>query len=81
MIADRLDILRLAIRCEAHDLVLALVDLEAGEVGKGRIQEADGMREPYLVQHGEIGATAVTDGRGRPFADAVDGQNRRLLER
>jgi len=36
---------RLAVWREAHEFVLAFVDLEAGVIGKRRIQEADRMRE------------------------------------
>ena len=35
MITNGVDVPRLAIRRETHDLVLALVDFESGEVGKG----------------------------------------------
>ena len=45
LIADRVDILRLAVRGEPHQLVLARVDLEAGEVGERRIEQAERMRE------------------------------------
>ncbi len=45
-----LDVLRLAVRREAHHLVFAGVDLEAGEVGERGIQQAERVRKAQLAQ-------------------------------
>ncbi len=50
VVLDGLDVLRLAVRREAHHLVFAGVHLEAGEVGECGIQQAERMREAQLVQ-------------------------------
>ena len=67
---------RLTIRRQAHQLVLARVDLEAGVVGKGRIQQAQRVRKVNFALHAQIGATADRHGGGRPFAHAVHRQYR-----
>ena len=38
------------------------------------------MRKVDFLQHGEVMPLAEAEGRGRPFADTVDGQHRRRLE-
>ena len=72
---------RLAVGREAHDLVFTRVDLEAGVVGKGRIEQSQRMREVQLFQHLEAVALAVAQRRGRPLADAIHGQDGGFLER
>ena len=76
-----LHVLRLAVRRESHQLVFAGVHLEAGEVGERGIQQSERVREPQLAEDVELVAAADADRRGGPFADAVDRQHRRLLER
>ena len=81
MVENFLRVFRLAIGREPHDLVLAGIDLEAGVIGEGRIEQAERMREMDLLGDGEI-AAAPDAGRTRgPFADAVHGEHRRLIER
>ena len=48
VILDGLDVLRLAVRRQAHHLVFAGVDLEAGEVGERRVQQAERVRKAQL---------------------------------
>ena len=81
MVLDGLHVLRLAVGREAHQLVLAGVHLEPGVVGERAVEEAERVREPHLAQHVELMASAYADRRGRPLADAVDRQHRRLFER
>ena len=49
MIEDQAGIFRLAIGREAHHLVLARIDLEAGVVGESRIEQAERMRKVDLA--------------------------------
>ena len=71
----------LAVRRQAHQLVLAAVDLEAAVVGDGGIQQPQRMRKLNLTRQLDAIAAADAEGRGAPFADAIQRQNRRLLER
>ena len=71
----------LAIGCQAHDLVLARIDLEAGVVGESRIEQSQRMREVQLFQHLQAVALAIAQRRGRPFADPVHRQDGGFLER
>ena len=77
---DQVDVLRLAIRRQAHHLVFAGVDPETGEVGERRIQQAQRVREAQLVQDLQIVAAAHSNRAGRPLADAVNRDHRGLLE-
>ena len=80
VVEDELRVFRLAIGREPHHLVLAGVDLEAGVIGERRIEQAERMRKVDLLE--DLQAVAVADRRRgrRPFADAVHGQHRRVLE-
>ena len=81
VVPDALDVLRLAVRRQPHQLVLAGVDLEAGEVGEGGVQQPERMREADLVR--QLDAVAVPDAvrRRGPLPDPVQRQNGRLVER
>jgi len=81
MVLDRLDVLRLAIRRQPHHLVLTGIDSESREVGERRVQKAERVREPLLDEQLDVAAAPDADRRRRPFADAVDGDDRRFLER
>ncbi len=65
---------------ESHQLVLAGVHPEAGLVGERRVEEAQRVREAQLLQELEMPAPTDADRTRRPFADAVEGQHRRLVE-
>ena len=80
LLDDHVAIDRLAVRRQAHQLVLAAVDLEAREVGHRRVQETEGVREAQLLHHLETIAPAHGDRAGGPLADAVQGEDGRLLE-
>ena len=54
IVVDQIGIFRLAIRREAHDLVFAGIDLEAGIIGKRGIEQAERVREMNFLQHGQI---------------------------
>jgi hypothetical protein len=78
--ADGVGEARLAVGREPHQLVLAGVDLEAGEVGEGRVEEPERVRELDLLEDLQPLALADADRRRRPLADAVEGEHRRLGE-
>ena len=80
VVLDELDVLRLAVRREAHHLVLARVHPEAGEVGEGRVQQAERVRKAQFPQQLDVAAAPDADRRGRPLADAVHRDDGRLLE-
>ncbi len=77
---DPVHVLGLAVGRHAHELVLALVDLEAAVGGEGAVEQADGVREAHLLEHLELRAAAHAHGGGGPLARAVEGEHRRLLE-
>ena len=81
MVADLLHEPRLAIGREAHHLVLAGVDLEAGVVRERGIQQAQRVREVDLANDLEICAVADRERSRRPLADAIHGQHGGALER
>ena len=69
---DRARVLRLAVGRQAHHLVFAGIDLEAGVIGEGRIEQAERMREVDLLQRsraccpGPARATSSPIRRRRP---------------
>ena len=81
LLSDEVGVDRAAVGGEAHQLVLAGVDLEPAEVGERRVQEAERVREADLGDRLEGGAAAMPDRRGRPLADAVDAEDGRRLVR
>ena len=50
-------------------------------VGKCRIDQAERIREAQLLQYFDFAPATVADGGGRPFADAVNRENCRLVKR
>ena len=81
VLADQVPIDRSAIRRQAHQLVFTAVDLETTVVGERRIQQPERMGELQMV--GEPKAIAGTEAvcRRTPLADAVEREDRRLVER
>ena len=75
VVVDLLDVAGLAVRREAHQLVLAAVDLEAGVVREGRVQQAEGVREVDLLEQAQAIAAAEAEGAGRPLPHAVEGED------
>ncbi len=61
VVLDGLDVLRLAVRREAHDLVFAGVHLEPGEVRERGIQEPERVRKPQLPQQRDLAALPHAD--------------------
>lgn len=75
VVQDELLVDGLAVGGQAHQLVFAGVDLEAGEVGEGRIEEAEGVGEAKLLEDLDPVVPADADGAGGPFAHAVEGED------
>ncbi len=80
VLEDLVEVLRLAVGRRAHHLVLGAVDLEAEVVGEGAVEQAERVREADLAQEFDLVAASHALGRGRPFADAVESQDRGFLE-
>src|SRR5205807_1608273 len=57
------------------------VDLEAAVIGKRRVEEPNGMREGNVLRQTDLVAMADAPGGSAPFADAVEREEGRLLER
>ena len=53
MLADRVGIDGLAIRCQAHQLVFAVVHLKAAVGGEGRVQQAQRMRKREVMRQAD----------------------------
>jgi hypothetical protein len=66
---------------EAHQLVLPVVDLEAGVIGEGGVEQAQGVWKGELFQELETAPLPDADRRGRPLADPVHREDGRLRER
>ena len=81
MILDLPDVFRFAVGRQAHDLVLARIDLEARIVSKSRIEQAEGMGEVNFFQHRQAVAATQRERSGGPFSYAVHGQHRSVRER
>ena len=70
-----------AIRCKAHELVFAAVDLESAVVGERGVEQTERMGKLQLVkQANPVPVTHTQRGRA-PFAHAVNGEDRRRFER
>ena len=81
VIEDELDMVRSAVGREPHQLVFARIDLEAGVVGEGRIEQAEAVREVDFLVNGKLVLLADGDRRRGPLAHAVERENQRALER
>ena len=79
-IQNRIDVTRLAIRREAHHFVFAGVDLEAGVIGEGGIEQSERMGKVDLPLRGQPVVFAQPDRSGRPLADSVQTEHRGALE-
>ena len=81
LVEDQVLELRLAIGRQAHDLVLAGVDLEAGVVGERRIEQPERVREVDLLQHLELVALAPGRATSSPIRRRRPCTARRPLRR
>ena len=81
VLEDRVLVDRLPIRRQTHQLVLAAVDREAAVIRERRVQQPDRMRKLQMVRELDLVARAAAVRRRAPLADAVQSQNRRLVER
>src|SRR5260370_737237 len=86
-LVDLVEIARLAIRSHTHYFVLALIHFEAQKGRERRIKQTERIRKVNLLeQFDPIFATALpisfsaTKRRRRPFPDAIDRHDRRLVK-
>ena len=80
MVTNTVNIRRLSVWSESHQLVFTGIDSEAGVVGERRIEQAQGMGELKLVRQLDSIASARSPTRGGPLADAGEREDRGLLE-
>ncbi len=76
---DAVDVPGLAVGRHAHQLVLALVHLEAAVRGERRVEQPERVREAALLLDVDPRAAADADRPGRPLARAVHGDDRGLV--
>ena len=80
VVENRLCKNRLAVGGQAHDLVFARVDAKPRVVRERRIEQAQRMGEMEFANHLQAPPAPHGRGGGRPFAHAVHGQHRGLVE-
>ena len=78
---NQVNVFRLAIRRKPHDLVFAGIDLESSVIGERGIEQAERMRKFDVGQQFKGIALADAVAGSRPFAHAVNRQNRGFLKR
>ena len=81
LLHDPVDVDRLPVGGEAHDLVLGAVDLEPEVVREGAVEQPEAVGEADLLEEGDVVPLAHAEGSGGPLADAVHREDGRLLER
>ena len=81
LVQNQVAVFRLAVRRQPHQLVLAGIDLEAGVVGKGRVEQAERVGPVELLEELYFTSTANPERRRRPFPNTVHGENSGLFER
>ena len=81
MLRDQVPVDRAAVRRQSHQLVLAAVHLEAAVVGECGVQQPERMRKLQLACQRDLVAPPDAQRRRAPLADAVEGQDRGLVER
>ncbi len=72
---------RRAVRREAHHLALVAVLREAEPLGDRGVEDPERVREQDALEHAERGSAALREHRRGEVAEAVDGQDRGVLER
>ena len=81
VLVDEIHVLRLTVGGEAHDLVLARVDLEARVVGDGGVEQTGGIGPPQLTREVQLRTLADARRGSGPLADTIHRENCRFLER
>ena len=80
LLLDEVAVYRLPVGGQPHKLVLPGVHPEPGEVGEGRVEQTQGVREPDLVQKPQAVSFAHPQGGGGPLPHPVQGEDGRILE-
>src|SRR5262249_53641425 len=81
VVANDLLVFRRSIGRKPHQLVFARIDLEAGVIGEGGVEQPEAVREMDLLMDREVLSIADGDRRGRPLAHAIEGEDDRSVER
>jgi sarcosine oxidase subunit alpha len=79
-LVDLVHVLGLAVGMHAHQLVLALVDLEAAVGRESRVEQAQGVGEAQLLDDLDLVAAPDPQGRGGPLTGTIHGEDGRFLE-
>src|SRR5512147_2811728 len=79
--ADQIDVLRLTVGCQAHQLVFAGIDLEAAILGEDRVEQAQRVRKRHLPLPQQPIVLAQPRRCRRPLADPVQAEHSRPPER
>ena len=80
VLADHVGEARLAVGCEPHELVLAVVHPKATVGGERRIQQPQAVREVQAAVQGQRTPAAHAQARGLPLPHAVQAQHQGLVE-
>ena len=78
---DRIHIFWLAIGSQAHELVLARIDLETGVIGECGVEQPQGIGPAQFLQQFDVCVATHAKRSRRPFPHAVDRQDRGFAER
>jgi hypothetical protein len=78
---DFIDVARRPVGRHAHHFVFTFVHFEAEESRECAIEQTDGMRKLDLLGQLDLRAASYSASRRQPFADTINGQNRRFLKR
>ena len=80
-LADDIGIDRIPVGCEAHQFILARVDAEAAEIGKGGIEQTERVWEMELF--GQVQAIAASPAQtgGGPFSYSVEREDSCFVKR
>src|SRR5262249_39926306 len=81
MLFDQIAILRCAVGCQTHQLVLTAAHLEAAVIRERGVQKAERVRKLQMLGECDRIARAEAHRRRAPLADAVKGENCSLLKR
>jgi hypothetical protein len=80
VLQDGVAVNRASVGREAHELVLAAVDLETAVIGERGVEEPERMGEADLASELQMVAVADTPGGRGPFPDAIEGEDGGTVE-
>src|SRR5947207_245628 len=80
MVPDLLFKSRLPVWCQPHELVFAGVDLKARVISERTIEKPERMGKADLFEQVDLVAASHAIGRGTPFPDPVESDDRGFLK-